>query len=60
MFDAENSISDPTIRVFPVSTPFSAVRFDHTHYDHTAVDEGPDVQLPLCHIEEMVSEGMIG
>jgi hypothetical protein len=36
------------------------VRFDHTHYDHTAVDEDPEVQLPLRHMEEMVAAGMIG
>ncbi len=59
-FDAENPISDPTIRKIPVSTPLGAIRFDHTHYDHTAVEADPQVQLPIRHLEEMVADGAIG
>jgi D-proline reductase (dithiol) PrdB len=59
-FDAENPISDFTIRRFPVSTPLGDVRFDHTHFDHAAVEEDPQVQLPLRHLEEMVADGIIG
>lgn len=59
-FDAENVIGDTTIRVFPTSTPLGDIRFDHTHYDHEAVDEDPQTQLPLRLLEEMAVEGSIG
>ena len=59
-FDAENLIGDTSIRVFPASTPLDGLRFDHTHYDHDAVDEDPQVQLPLRLLEEMTAEGLIG
>ena len=59
-FDSENLISDFTIRKFPVSTRLSGVRFDHMHYDHAAVEEDPQVQLPLRHLEAMAAEGTIG
>ena len=59
-FDAQDPISDFTIRRFPVSTPLEAIRFDHTHYDHAAVEEDPQVQLPLRHLEAMAAEGTIG
>lgn len=59
-FDAEHVISDPTIRAFPASTPLSDVRFDHTHYDHAAIEVDPQVQLPLRHLGDMAADGTIG
>lgn len=59
-FDAENVLGDPTLRLIPAAAPLSDVRFDHTHYDHRAVSEDPQVQLPLRHLEQMVADGLIG
>lgn len=59
-FDAENPFGDYTIRLFPSSTPFEAIAYAHTHYDHTAVDEDPQVLMPLRHLEDLVREGVIG
>jgi len=59
-FDAPNLLGDYTIRTFPTATPFSAIAYAHTHYDHTAVNEDPQVLMPLRHLESMVGEGIIG
>lgn len=59
-FDAESKLGDYTLRAFPVTTPFSAIAYAHTHYDHAAVDADPQVLMPLRHLEEMVEEGKIG
>lgn len=54
------ALGDYTIRLFPNSTPFETLAFAHGFYDHTAVDEDPQVLLPLRHLEDLVSEGVIG
>ena len=59
-FGAENVLGDPTVRLIPTTAPLSDVRFDHTHYDHGAVVEDPQVQLPLRHLEELAADGRIG
>lgn len=59
-FDADNDLGDYTIRLLPISTPFSAIAYAHTHYDHTAVNADPQVLLPLQHLASMQSEGRIG
>lgn len=59
-FDAENDLGDYTLRLFPSSTPFEAIAYAHTHYDHTAVEADPQVLLPLRHLENMVAGGKIG
>lgn len=59
-FDAENDLGDYTIRCFPVDTPYGDIAYAHTHYDHTAVNEDPQVLLPLGHLAELVDEGVIG
>lgn len=59
-FDAPNPIGDYSIRLFPSATPFEAIAYAHDHYDHTAVNEDPQVLLPLRHLEDMVKEGAIG
>ena len=59
-FDADNPLGDYGIRAFPTSTPFEALAFAHTHYDHAAVDADPQVLLPLRHLEHVVAEGTIG
>ena len=59
-FDDENDLGDYTLRTFPTSTALSELAFAHTHYDHQAVDEDPQVLVPLRHLEDMVREGIIG
>lgn len=59
-YDAENDKGDYTIRVFPSDTALDSIAYAHTHYDHTAVDEDPQVLVPLRHLEDMVAEGKIG
>jgi hypothetical protein len=54
------ALGDYTIRLFPSSTPFEALAFAHGFYDHTAVDEDPQVLVPLRHLEDLVGEGVIG
>jgi D-proline reductase (dithiol) PrdB len=54
------ALGDYTIRLFPSSTPFESVAFAHGFYDHTAVNEDPQVLLPLRHLEDLVREGVIG
>ena len=53
-------LGDITIRQFPASTPLEALAFAHVAYDHTAVDEDPQVLVPLRHLQDMVNEGLIG
>jgi hypothetical protein len=53
-------LGDYTIRLFPSSTPFEKVTFAHGAYDHTAVNEDPQVLIPLRHLEDLVDEGVIG
>ncbi|MEO1668755.1 MAG: glycine/sarcosine/betaine reductase selenoprotein B family protein [Chloroflexota bacterium] len=59
-FDAANKLGDYTIRRYPVETPFEALAYAHDHYNHTAVDEDPQVLVPLQHLKDMVDEGIIG
>ena len=59
-FDAPNPLGDYSLRTFPISTPFTEIDFAHDHYDHTAVNTDPQVLLPLRHLEELVTEGVIG
>lgn len=59
-FDAPNPLGDYSIRLFPASTPFEALAYAHGHYDHTAINEDPQVLLPLQHLKTMVAEGAIG
>lgn len=59
-YDAENYLGDYTIRRFAVDTPFEEIAYAQTHYDHTAVNSDPQVLLPLQHLRDMVTEGIIG
>lgn len=59
-FDAPHPIGDYSIRLFPSSTPLEDIAYSHDHYDHAAVNEDPQVLLPLRHLEDMVNEGAIG
>lgn len=59
-FDAPDPFGDYSLRAFPPSTAFDRIAFAHDHYDHGAVDQDPEVLLPLRHLEELVREGEIG
>ena len=59
-FDAENDLGDYTIRRFAVTSPPDQIAFAHTHFDHTDVNADQQVLLPLGHLRDLVSEGMIG
>ncbi|MEM7348646.1 MAG: glycine/sarcosine/betaine reductase selenoprotein B family protein [Chloroflexota bacterium] len=53
-------LGDYTLRQFPSSTSFSDIAYSHGFYDHSAVDEDPQVLLPLRHLETLADEGVIG
>ena len=59
-FDAANPLGDYSLRTFLITTPFDQIAFSHDHYDHRAVDDDPEVLLPLRHLEDMVAQGQIG
>jgi len=59
-FDAPNDLGDYSIREIPLNTSFQKLKYAHEHYDHTAVNEDPQVLLPLKHLQEMKSEGLVG
>lgn len=59
-FDAADPLGDYSIRLIPSSTPLGALAIAHDHYDHTAVNQDPQVLLPLRHLEDLVAEGVIG
>jgi hypothetical protein len=59
-FDAPHPLGDYTLRLFPTDTPFAALDYAHTHYDHTAVNADPQVLLPLHHLADWVQAGKIG
>lgn len=54
------ALGDYTIRQFPSSIPLDALAFAHVAYDHRAVNEDPQVLVPLRHLEDLVNEGVIG
>ena len=59
-FEASSKFGDYSIRLFPSDTPFEALSYAHEHYDHQYIDKDPQVLLPLRHLEDMVSKGIIG
>jgi hypothetical protein len=59
-FDASSPLGDYSIRTFPTATPFSALAYAHEHYDHAAINEDPQVLLPLDHLRALVADGEIG
>jgi Glycine/sarcosine/betaine reductase selenoprotein B (GRDB) len=59
-FDAANVMGDYSIRLIPTDTPFAEIAYAHDHYDHTAVNDDPQVLLPLEHLQQLVAEGVIG
>ncbi|MDH3675310.1 MAG: glycine/sarcosine/betaine reductase selenoprotein B family protein, partial [Anaerolineae bacterium] len=41
-------------------TPPDRIAYAHDHFDHMAVDQDPQVLLPLRHLAEMVADGRLG
>lgn len=56
----KSALGDYTIREFPASTPLDELAFAHGFYDHAAVEEDPQVLVPLRHLDDLVGEGAIG
>ncbi len=59
-FDASNPVGDYTLRVWPIETPFTDLSIAHDHYDHSTIQDDPQVLLPIQHLQDMVAEGKIG
>ena len=59
-FDAPSPYGDYTIRCIPSITPFANLAYAHDHYDHTAINEDPQVALPLNFMQEMVDSRQLG
>ncbi len=55
-----SALGDYTIRLLPSDVALSDLAFAHGFYDHTAVEEDPQVLVPLRHLEDLVLEGVIG
>ena len=59
-FDTVNVLGDYSVRLFPGTTAFEDIAYAHEHYDHAAVNEDPQVLLPLRHLADLAAEGLIG
>lgn len=59
-FDDSAPLGDHSMREFPLATPLDEIAFSHGHYDHTAVDDDPEVLLPLRLLEQLEHEGIVG
>jgi Glycine/sarcosine/betaine reductase selenoprotein B (GRDB) len=59
-FDFKNDLGDYSIRQFPLSTPLDSLAYAHDHYKHDAIDQDPQVVLPLRHLEDLHNEGLLG
>jgi len=59
-FDAAHLLGDYTIRLIPTATPLEDLSYAHDHYDHAAVDQDPQVLMPLRHLKALAGEGLIG
>jgi len=59
-FDAAHPLGDYSVRLLPSSAPLDALAIAHDHYDHAAINQDPQVLVPLRHLEDLVAEGVIG
>lgn len=59
-FDAAHDLGDYGVRTFSKLVTFNDLAIAHDHYDHTAINEDPQVLLPIAHLNKMVAEGAIG
>ena len=59
-FNAPDPLGDYGIRLFPSTTALDRIAYAHDHFDHTAVNQDPQVLLPLRHLAGMVADGRLG
>lgn len=59
-FAAEDPLGDYSLRLFSTSTDLDELAFSHTHYEHSAVEQDPQVLVPLRHLRRMAKNGLIG
>jgi hypothetical protein len=59
-FDIENQLGDYQIHLIPTSVTLGDIAYSHKHYDHAAVEQDPQVLIPLRHLDNLVTEGVIG
>ena len=59
-YDVLDDAGDPSNREIPDDTPVAELRFSHTHYDITGVDQDPNVAFPIERLHELVAEGFVG
>lgn len=59
-FDAWNDLGDPTFREIRIDTPPDRLRIAHTHYNHQHVAADVNVALPIAHLSQLVTSGVIG
>jgi len=59
-FNASSALGDYSIRELPTSVDLKDLSFAHDHYDHQAVDEDPQVLVPLDHLRALQKDGAIG
>lgn len=59
-FDAASPLGDYSLRTFSTSLPLSELSYAHEHYDHTARQQDPRVNLPQGYLAEMVNEEELG
>lgn len=59
-FDEFNPLGDYSIRQIPSSTPLDEIAYSNAHIDLTSVEQDPQTLLPLEHLRDLVSEGLLG
>ena len=59
-YDAPNLLGDYSIRLYPSTTQLDDLALAQDHYDHAAVNADRQVLIPLRHLDDLVSEGVIG
>lgn len=59
-FDAHNPLGDYSLRYYPSKTNLKDLAYAHDKYNHVAVEEDPQVLIPLDHLRNFVIEGKIG
>ncbi len=59
-FDAANYYGDPSFKEIPRDTAPGDLSFAHAHYDHTHVEQDPNVGFPLTYLRDLETEGVIG
>lgn len=59
-FDLSDPLGNYEVITFDHATPLNTLAISHDHYDNTMVNEDRQVLIPTRHLDDMVSEGVIG